>query len=164
MGDILGRSEQGMQRNPLPFCAAPFSLLLICRDGILLKGYWSWRDVHGMSLACFESDLNIQSPTTVPFDKWQSFVFTRQLMTIRESKDAATCIVALLMSFIKMHPLYRHTIYTLERFFGRVDRQKISTIICELNGLGMWTTKDEFVIFWLPEAHAVERENRTDHR
>jgi hypothetical protein len=58
-------------------------------------------------------------------------------MTIRESKDADTCIVALLMSFIKMHPLYRHTIYTLERFFGRVDRQKISTIICELNGLGM---------------------------
>jgi hypothetical protein len=39
VGDILGRSEQGMQRNPLPFCAAPFSLLLICRDGILLKGY-----------------------------------------------------------------------------------------------------------------------------
>ena len=39
VGDILGRSEQGMQRNPLPFRAAPFSLLLIFRDGTLLKGY-----------------------------------------------------------------------------------------------------------------------------
>ncbi len=39
VGGILGRSERGMQHNPLPFCAVPFSLLMICRGGILLKGY-----------------------------------------------------------------------------------------------------------------------------